>query len=479
MPTPISVRNPRTGKNDYEFVPPTKEEITALAAELKQNQEAWSRQGLAARAKVLMAWKEEYAAKQEEILEALTLDTGRHFISFTEVAATLTSIDRWCQEAESLLKGPAGRSAAMPHLRYESQNVPYPLVTVVGPWNFPLLLTMIDSLPALVAGSAVIAKPSSVTPRFAEPLMETIEAIPELHGVLRFVQGTGTTAVGLIDESDAVCFTGSVEIGRRVGEQAAKNFIPAFLELGGKDPLIITKSADVELASTAALRASVLNAGQACQSIERIYVEAPLYEDFVDRLVEKAKEVDINYPDIHKGTIGPLTTEDQAETIDGHIKDAIAQGATVLSGGKIEDHDGGKWCRPTVLTNVTHEMRVMKEETFGPLLPVVKFDTIDEAVMLANDSEFGLSAAVMAGSDAEAIAIAERIDAGAVSINDAGLTTVFRDAEKNSFKLSGIGGSRMGPSGLTRFLRRKALIVNTEKPAPLAAYGEDQAPVSR
>jgi acyl-CoA reductase-like NAD-dependent aldehyde dehydrogenase len=290
------------------------------------------------------------------------------------------------------------------------------------------------------------------------------------------VLGDGRTGAALVGLVDVVCFTGSVKTGRAVGRAAAEHFIPAFLELGGKDPVIVTESADVELATDVVLRASVLATGQACQSLERVYVQDTLYDRFVARLVEKASAVPINYPDLHAGVVGPLIFDRQADVIAGQIDDAVKHGAKVLCGGTVEIHGGGRWIRPTVIVDVNHSMKLMTDETFGPVMPVMRFHTVDEAVALANDGIFGLSAAVIAGTLEEAEAIGRRIDAGAVSLNDGSLTGVMHEAEKNSFKCSGLGGSRMGASGLTRFFRKKALIRQTGRPATIDLFDESNVP---
>jgi acyl-CoA reductase-like NAD-dependent aldehyde dehydrogenase len=304
------------------------------------------------------------------------------------------------------------------------------------------------------------------------PLGEAIDAAG-LSDVFKLAPGDGATGAHLIHHVDAICFTGSVPTGRKVAVAAAERLIPAFLELGGKDPLIVLESADIEPATDAALRGSVLATGQACQSIERIYVARAIHDVFLDRLVAKAKAVRLNTPDIAGGDVGPIIHGPQAEILQSHIDDACARGARVLTGGQIEVHGGGLYLRPTVLGNVSQDMRIMREESFGPLLPVAAFDSVDEAVALANDSDYGLSAAVFAGTLEEAEAVGRRIDAGAISLNDAALTAMFYEAEKHAFKASGLGGSRMGPAGLQRFLKRKALIANEGAPAPLTTFAED------
>lgn len=472
----IRVRNPRTGRFDYEFPLPEPEALTRRAAELRNAQRVWSARPVEARAEVLQCWKAALLARRASVVAALVLDTGRHLLAEAEFGGTIAAIDRWCAQAPELLHGPEGRSQAQPTITYRTQLVPYPLVGVISPWNFPLTLSLIDAVPALLAGCAVLIKPSEVTPRFVVPVSEATRAVPELAAVLDMVPGDGRTGAALVGLVDAVCFTGSVRTGRIVGRAAAEHFIPAFLELGGKDPVIVTESADLELATDVVLRASVLASGQACQSLERVYVQDTVYDRFVSRLVEKASAVPINYPDLHKGVVGPLIFYDQADVIAVQIDDAVQRGAKLLCGGRVEIHGGGgRWVRPTVVVDVDHTMKLMTEETFGPVMPVMKFHTVDEAVALANFGDYGLSAAVIAGSLEEAESIAVRIEAGAVSLNDGALTGVMHEAEKNSFKCSGLGGSRMGAAGLTRFLRKKALLRQTGKPATIGMFDESHA----
>ncbi|MEO8445831.1 MAG: aldehyde dehydrogenase family protein, partial [Gammaproteobacteria bacterium] len=358
-------------------------------------------------------------------------------------------------------------SGIMPSLRYSHQLVPYPLVGAISPWNFPVALSLIDTVPALLAGCAVFVKPSEVTPRFVDPLKKSLAEVPELARVLAIEAGDGGTGAALVGQVDVVCFTGSVATGRKVAVAAAERFIPAFLELGGKDPAIILPSANLEDAADAILRGSVVASGQVCLALERVYVHESRHDAFVDLLVSKAKQVQLNYPDINRGDLGPLIFDRQADIIDAHLDDAVAKGATIRCGGKSENLGGGRYCRATVVTDVDHTMKLMTDETFGPVIPVMSYRTVDEAVALANDSEYGLSAAVFAGTLDEARAVAERVNAGGLSLNDAALTRETYEAEKNSFGYSGLGGSRMGAAGLLRFYRKKALLMQTGKPARL------------
>ncbi|MEO0934953.1 MAG: aldehyde dehydrogenase family protein, partial [Cyanobacteria bacterium J06641_2] len=274
--------------------------------------------------------------------------------------------------------------------------------------------------------------------------------------------GDGKTGAALVDNVDLVCFTGSVETGQQVSIAAAERFIPAFLELGGKDPAIVLESADIELATSALLWGSVVNSGQSCLSIERIYVHQNIYEDFYHKIVSKSHDVNLAYPKLESGEIGPIISEKQAAIINEHLKDAVEKGAVIHCGGEVEEIGGGWWCHPTVITELNHDMKIMNEETFGPIMPIMSFATVEEAIELANDTYYGLSAAVFSESQDEALQIARQIDAGAISINDAGLTAMMHEAEKSAFKFSGLGGSRMGVSALTRFMRKKAFLIKTD-----------------
>jgi len=473
----IRVRNPRSGQFDYEFPVPGHDQVGRRAEALRVAQREWAARPVERRVEVLQQWKARLLAHAPAIVDALTVDTGRHLLAQAEFRGTVGALDRWCAQAPGLLRTEEGRSGEQPSITFRTQLVPYPLVGVISPWNFPLTLSLIDAVPALLAGCAVLVKPSEVTPRFVEPLKLSLADVPGLADVLDFMPGDGRTGSVLLGLVDAVCFTGSVKTGRMVARTAADHFIPAFLELGGKDPVIVTASADVELATDVVLRASVLGSGQACQSLERVYVQDAIHDRFVERLVEKARAVTINYPDLHAGVVGPMIFDRQADVIADQLDDAVRRGAHILCGGTVEIYEGvGRWIRPTVVVDVDHGMKLMTEETFGPVMPVMKFRSVEEAVALANEGIYGLSAAVVAGSLAEAESIAERIDAGAVSLNDGSLTSVMHEAEKHAFKCSGLGGSRMGPAGLTRFLRRKAIIRQTGRPATLDQFDESKAP---
>jgi len=474
MSRDMAVRNPRTGENDYSIQPLDATEVELIAGGLRASQHTWLAGGVEHRCEIVRAWAKSLLEQPDAILDALTTDTGRHLVSLVEIRALDGIVAGWCATAPGLLADQGERPSVTDGVGVCTQLIPYELIGVISPWNFPFLLSMIDSIPALIAGCGVIVKPSEVTPRFIRPLTESLAAFPELAAVFHWIEGDGGTGAAMIDNVDAIAFTGSVVTGRIVAEGCARNFIPAFLELGGKDPAIILPSADLKKAARIVLRASVQATGQACQSLERIYVHADCYDAFVAALVALAEKVELNYPDVHQGQIGPLIFSKQAEIIATHIDDAVRKGAEIRCGGTIETHGGGTWIRPTVLTGVDHSMLVMTEETFGPVIPVMSYQDVDEAIKLANDTKYGLSASVIGPDIDENVTVGRRINAGAISINDGALTTEVYDAPHDSFLLSGMGAARMGASGITRFMRQKALLIRHAEALGIESLEESQ-----
>jgi succinate-semialdehyde dehydrogenase / glutarate-semialdehyde dehydrogenase len=467
----VAVRNPRTGSIDLHLAVATAEEVAIKAARLRENQKPWAAMGLAARTVVMARWLAEVKKRAAAIAEADAADTGGCHTSYLQGFITMGNIAGWIEDAAAALDKASyrGISRAMPTVEVRTQFAPYPLCGVISPWNAPMMLALLDAVPALFAGCAVLLKPSEITPRFTGPLFESVRAVPDLAAVFDFVTGDAETGKAVIDHADVICFTGSVPTGRRIAVHCAERLIPCYLELGGKDPVIVTETADIARAVTAVLRGAAHANGMVCFSVERIYVAESIHDAFVTLLVEKAKAVRLNCDNPRAGHLHPFTFAPQAAIVQRHLADAVAKGASILSGGNVETHDGGLYMRPTVLTNVTHDMLIMQEETFGPCLPVMKFSGIEEAIALANDSTYGLTAAVIAGSEAEALPIAERINAGSVFLQDTFLTFAKnRTVGTNSFGFSGVGsGSRTGPEAILRFVRRKALLTQHGEPADI------------
>lgn len=468
----MRAKNPRTGIEDYEYPEASGEQVAGEAFRLRQMQPDWEALGPEKRARVLIAFADSVERQSASLVHALSIDTGRLAIARTEVETLLRTLRRWAARAPELFAALPQSSAPSltPGIEIEPRFSAYSLFGAIAPWNFPVILSHIDAVPALAAGCAALVKPSEVTPRFVEPLRAILANVPELP--LAYVLGGPDTGEALVASVDYICFTGSTQTGRKVAEAAARALIPANLELGGKDPLIITRTADPLDAAQVALRASVVATGQACQSIERVYVAGEIADAFLEALVQAAEAVELTAFDGSSGHLGPFIFPGHAEKVAGQLAEAVAQGARVLTGGSLERHGGGTYLRPTIVTDVTPGMALMRQETFGPVIPVTVFSDIEEAIAQANDSNYGLSAAVLAGTAEEAAAIGARLEAGAVSIQDAGLTTLVGDATNHSRRASGLGPSRMGDEGMLRFLRRQALIRQTGTPLALGAYAE-------
>lgn len=452
----MKARNPYTGEMDYEFTPTSARELGTICARLRQAQPGWEKRGVAARAETLREFGSAVARHRDALVESLVQDTGRYAISVRE-ANLEPIIEREIAAALKFAREETVDATELPDVVNRRQLASYALVGNITPWNFPCSMAFLDTIPALIAGSAVVVKPSEVTPRFIDVVERILGDVPELAEVLAFVRGDGSLGAELISQVDYVCFTGSVATGRKVYRAAAEHFIPTSLELGGKDPLVVLSGADPGKAAASAVVGSCIASGQLCTALERIYVAEDLHDEFVEAAVSCARRVEINHPDIRRGFIGPFIPERQALTVRRHIADALGKGAEVHTGGEIIDR-GGKWCLPTVLTNVDHSMTVMREESFGPLVPIMPFRSAEEAVRLANDTEYGLTASVFAGDSGEGEALARALNAGGVSVNRAGITLMVRGIEQDAFNASGMGKNRMGREGIRRFARSKAIM---------------------
>lgn len=461
----LKVRNPRSGKVDAEIVTTSVDQLDRLVALARQAQPGWKALGLERRIAVLANWRDNIAAAQEPLIGAVSHDTGRRAESLREAGNMGKWIDRWSDAARHALieqETPTSNPAFTCRTTYE----PLGVVGVISPWNFPMSLSVMDAIPALLAGNAVIIKPSEVTPRFIEPLSATFADIPELKGILAYIKGAGDLGAALVDRVDGVVFTGSTATGRKVAAQAAARLVPFFVELGGKDAAIVLEGADLERAAASIVTGATLGAGQQCYSIERIYVERGIHDEFVERLSAKARNLRLAWPHVEDGQIGPMIHAPQAEIIADHLQDAVARGATILTGGKVLDLGGGLWVEPTVLTNVTHDMKIMREESFGPLMPVMAVADEAEALSLANDSEYGLYGAVFGPRD-RAVSVGSRMQTGGVCINDSGASPFFVGdrsvCASDSFGASGLGGTRHGPDSIRRFVRTRMILNNTSR----------------
>ncbi|MFC6152325.1 aldehyde dehydrogenase family protein [Nocardioides yefusunii] len=436
-------------------------EISSIAADLRSAAQAWDESGVEHRIEVLAQWAEVVGERRDDLVAALARDTGRVALSEMEVDWIRTSVARSATWARELIAGETERPSSDPGVTLTAASVPMGLVGVISPWNFPLQLALIDAVPALLMGCTVLVKPTEQCPEFVVPLRETVAAVPELAAVLHFVEGGPETGAEIVRSVDVVCFTGSVATGRKVAAAAAEAFVPAFLELGGKDAALVLPGADLDVAVEGVLWGGTANTGQSCMSLERVYVVRGQEEEFLARLAERAAQIGLVGVD-EDGQLGPFIDPRQADVVARQLAAAVEAGARVVAGGQVEHHDvDGRgtrpFLRPTVVTDVDHTMDLMTEETFGPVLAVMVVEDTEEAVRLANDTVYGLSGAVFGPHD-EAQAAATRLQAGGISVNDVCLTGMVPEGEKQAFRISGMGPSRMGRASLSRFRRQRVVL---------------------
>ena len=335
---------------------------------------------------------------------------------------------------------------------------PVGLVGVIGPWNYPIANSFGDCIPALMAGNSVILKPSEVTPLSSLLMAEMMRECGLPEDVFQVATGDGSTGAALIAQVDCVMFTGSSRTGKAVMKAAADALVPCYLELGGKDPMIVCADANIERAANAAAFYSMNNGGQVCISVERCYVEEPVYDEFVGQVTDNVRGLRQGVP-TGAGTVdvGAVIFPPQLEIVDEHVRDAVAKGAKVLTGG----HPGpgpGRFYEPTVLVDVDHSMKCMREETFGPTLPIMKIANAEEGVRLANDSTYGLQASVWTSDVERGEELARRIQAGVVCVNDAQINYTALNLPMGGWKASGLG-TRHGADGIRKYTKVQSLLV--------------------
>lgn len=434
------------------------EAVAAAVDALRREQVEWEAMGPIGRAVWMRRWRDWLLDNESRLADVLQSETAKpRAEAGIEPTLACDMINYFADHAAEFLRdsrrkphGPLGLTK-----RLTTVYRPYQVVGVISPWNFPLGMPVMDVAPALAAGAAVALKPSEVTPLSAVELGRGWAEIGA-PGVFKVLTGSGPTGAALVDVVDYVQFTGSTATGRAIAQRAASRLIPYSLELGGKDAALVLSDADLDRAVGGIAWGGLFNAGQVCVSIERIYVEAPVYDEFVARLSAKVQELSVGQDDAnYRFDVGPLATPAQQDLVARQVDDALEKGATALVGG----HRGqiGNFYEPTVLVDVDHTMSCMRDETFGPTLPVVKVADEDEAVRLANDSPYGLSATIWSGDRQRAERLARRLDVGAVNINDA-LSNLFNFTLPHSgWKSSGIGARFGGGDGLRKYTRQQAI----------------------
>jgi acyl-CoA reductase-like NAD-dependent aldehyde dehydrogenase len=455
--------DPATGEEIGRTPLVSAEEVRAAVSRAREAQPAWAKLSFRQRARIVLRARQLMLDERDEIARLVCSETGKPATEALsmEIVPTLDAMHYFAYAAENLLRpqkidigqyGMMGRSSRIVFK-------PLGVVGIISPWNFPLATPADEVVMALMAGNAVVLKPSELTPLIALKLGELFRRAGLPAGLLEIATGDGSTGAALIDaRCDKIMFTGSVATGKRVAEAAAKHLTPVVLELGGKDPMIVLEDADIGNAARGAVWGAFANAGQACASVERCYVHESVATKFIKLVVQETQLLKQGL-----GTdavdIGAMTNERQLEIVDDHVNEARSNGAQILTGGKRLPNLHGFFYEPTVLTNVNHAMRIMRDETFGPVLPVMTFRTEEEAIALANDSIYGLTASVWTRNIARGRRIAERIDAGTVMVNEVVYTHGIAQTPWGGVKQSGYGRTH-GRMGLLELVHPQHIHLN-------------------
>jgi acyl-CoA reductase-like NAD-dependent aldehyde dehydrogenase len=436
------------------------DQVAAVAAQLRAAQPEWEAIGPEARARHLRNWLDWILDNEQRILKLVQAESGKSWgDTKIETMVAVEVINYYSKHGAEFLaaKRVKPHNAAGATKRLRVYHRPYQLVGQIFPWNYPLGMPIMDVPPALMAGAAVMSKPSEFTPLAWTELVrgwsEEIGAPP----VLTSVTGGSAAGAAVVEEADMIMFTGSVRTGRAIGVRAAERLIPASLELGGKDAMIVLDDADLDRAVGGAIWGGFFNGGQSCIAVERVYVQEPVYDEFVSKLTAKASELRTGMDPVgaYEAEFGALANDHQRAIVERHVQDAVDKGARVLTGGKCSEH--GLFYPPTVLVDVDHTMQCMTEETFGPTLPVMKVSSEEEAITLANDSVYGLNGSVWTSDEQRGARLARRLETGGVSINNA-MATIFQfPMPFGGWKQSGIGVRFGGPAGMLKYCRTQSI----------------------
>jgi len=457
----ITVFNPVTNEEIGAVPLMTADDVRDAVQRARAAQPMWQAMGVHERARLIRNWKNAIWKDQKNGMAIIRRETGKTDAgAFVELAIMDASVDYMVSRAPGVLRTQF-RSPLFPLIHWAKVTYkPYGVIGFITPWNYPFFNALCDLVAALVMGNTVILKPSEITPFTSYYAIEMMHRIGIPRDVVQVVTGDGRTGAALIDQVDFISFTGSTANGKKVALRAAERLIPFTLELGGKDPVIVLNDANLDAAVTGTLRGALENAGQACVSVERVYVESGIYEAFVQKTVEYANQLVIGSGDGFDVHMGSLTNERELLRAEEHISEAVAKGAKVLYGGKRRPDLGALFFEPTVLVDVDHTMKVMTEETFGPILPIMKVKDAEDAIRLANDSDYGLSACIYTSDLRRGERLARQIEAGDVSINRPQLVFGTPSLPMGGEKNSGVG-RRNGKEGLLRFVKTQSIITDT------------------
>lgn len=465
----IEVVNARTGQAVGAVSDMGVDDVRKVVDRARQAQVAWASAPLRARVEVVRSVRRAVARRRAEVREVLVAESGKAWEDAqADLVLVLAGMAHWERHARAALADEPLSTRGVWGLGRRAARTfrPHGVVGVVGPWNFPLGLTFGDAVPALLAGNAAVLKPSEVTPLsttwIAQVWLEEARRSGLGEDALQVVTGGPAAGAALVEEVDMVQFTGSVATGRRIAHACVDAGIPYSLELGGKDPWIVLADADLDRVAAAATHHAMFNGGQVCMSAERLYVEESVHDDLVARLVQRVDGLRLAPSHADEPArpgrfdVAPAMTAKQGEIVQAHIADALDKGATAVIGGLSDDPARPL---PTVLVEVDHAMACMREETFGPTLPVMAVRDAEQAVALANDSAYGLTASVWTRDLARGRDLARRIDAGTVSVNDAVVHLGIGHLPMGGHRASGTG-VRNGVEGIHKYTRATVVVTN-------------------
>jgi len=414
----LPFENPGTGEQFGQVAIASTKEVNSAVDEMRLSFETWRRTSVEERIRILRKLQKLIIDSVDLISETINLDTGKsRQDGMIEVFMMVDRLNQYCRRAPRWLRRRRVSSGLYIFKRCYAEPVPYGVVAIISPWNYPFDLMMSPMFSALLAGNTVVVKPSEVAGASGVIVEKLVKQIPELSPFVRVVHGDGRTGAALVAaQPDFVFLTGSTTTGRLVAMDAAENMIPFVFELGGKDPLIVLEDADIDAAARWGTWGAFYNTGQTCQAVERVYVVEDVYDEFLSKAIQYTKVYKQGYSadKDNQYTLGPLTFERQKQLVEDHMQDAVEKGAKVLVGGQITD----LFMEPTLVVDVDHTMRLMHDETFGPIMPVMKVKDEEEAIRFANDSYFGLSASVWSQDKNHGISVAEKLEVGSVNIND-------------------------------------------------------------
>lgn len=459
----IGVENPARGEPITTVPVLGASELAAMAARAREAQAQWEAIGFDGRARVMRRAQKWMLDNTERVLDSVVAETGKTYedAQLADLGITVTALGFWAKEAANYLaeeRVPSWNNPVAAGKKLVVRYVPLGVVGVIGPWNYPIVNSFGDCIPALMAGNCVILKPSEVTPLSSLLMAEMMRECGLPEDVFQVATGDGRTGAALVGEVDCIMFTGSTRTGKAVMKAAADRLIPCYLELGGKDPMIVCADANLDRAANAAAFWSMNNAGQVCISVERCYVEEPVYDEFVAKVTESIRGLRQGEPTgIGTVDVGAVIFGPQLDIVQDHVDDAVAKGATILTGGHGHS-ERGRYFEPTVLVDVDHTMKCMTEETFGPTLPIMKIANAEEGVRLANDSAYGLQASVWTKDVDRGEALARRIEAGVVCVNDAQINYTALNLPMGGWKSSGLG-TRHGSGGIRKYTKIQSLLV--------------------